>query len=79
MGCMFFEFLIGKTPKVADCTEGSFNKMNLKNVNAKLVEKKIPADMVTFLEQCLREKESVEMTLENGRKVEDPNQSRLSW
>jgi hypothetical protein len=53
--------------------------MDMKKVNAKLVEKKIPAEMVTFLEQCLREKEYVERTLENGRKVEDPNHSRLSW
>jgi hypothetical protein len=53
--------------------------MDMEKVNAKLVEKNVPAEMVTFLEQCLREKESVLITLKNGRKVEDPKQSRLGW
>jgi hypothetical protein len=75
---MFFEFLIGITPKQAECTKKNFNIMEMEKVRNKLNEKNVPAEMVTFLEQCLREKESVQM-MENGRKVEDPNHSRLSW
>jgi hypothetical protein len=75
---MFFEFLVGKTPRKAGCTK-NFNRMDMKKVNEKLADKNIPSVMVSFLEECLREKETVEVTLEDGRKVEDPTKSRLSW
>ena len=58
LGCMFFQFLVGFPPTFAGCVKGS-NVMDMKKVNKKLQKKKVPKEMVEFLEGCLRLKEYV--------------------
>ena len=47
-------------------------------VATKLSDKNVPAEIIKFIEGCLREKESVEVE-KDGKMVEDPERSRLSW
>ena len=44
----------------------------------KLEEKNVSAEIIKFIELCLMEKESVEVE-KDGKMVEDPERSRLSW
>lgn len=78
LGCIFFELLVGKTPREADCTNTVNNIMKMDKLRKKLKQKGVPAQMSQFIESCLREKESVEIEVD-GRMVEDASRSRLGW
>ena len=78
LGCMFFQFLVGTTPKWVKCTE-SFNRVNPEKLRNKLKERNVPEEMIEFLEACLRVEQTVEKQLQSGKKVEDYEKSRLSW
>ena len=52
--------------------------MKMDKVKKKLKDKNVSDDIIKFIELCLMEKESVEVEKE-GKMVEDPERSRLSW
>ena len=52
--------------------------MKMERLRKKFEDKNISAEIIKFIELCLMEKESVEVEKE-GKMVEDPERSRLSW
>ena len=52
--------------------------MKMDKINENLKTKGVSQLMIEFLEACLRENESVYIEKE-GKNVEDPQKSRLSW